>query len=206
MEKKQFQLVNGVYIKNLDGIYESYMIEDKGEFYLFTINVSAENFQLFLKRVCAEINTPGFLVLEVPTNRQEEQKLRNKESDPFHSDVYYLDGGSNADFDNLLNSYGELLINDGVSNFGFGSHNGYDEIFVQEYKIINIFTNEPNKYEAILEALNIEKQNQIKTIWDNICPESPGQISTINIKNENIYDVIENLKNVGMYFHDRRER
>jgi hypothetical protein len=206
MDKKHFQLVKGVYIKNLDGIHESYMIEDKVEYKLLTINVSAENFQMFLKRVCAQINTPGFFVVEVPTNIQDEQKLRNKETAPFHSDVYYLDGGSNVDFENLLNRYGELLINDGGSNFGFGSHNGYDEIFVQEYKVINIFTNEPNKYETILEAMNIAKQNQIKTILDNISPESPGQISTVKIKNENIYDVIENLKNVGMYFHERRER
>ncbi|GLC31186.1 hypothetical protein bsdE14_25960 [Clostridium omnivorum] len=202
----EIKLVKGVYIKKLDGVYESYVIEDKGKYHLFTVNVSEENFEMFLSKVCAQIRTPGFFVLEVPTNLDDEKKLRKKDTDPFHSDVYYLDGGSNQDFEKVLNRYGELLINDGGSNFGFGSHQGYDEIFVQEYKVVNIFTNEPGKYELILEEMKIVKQNSIKTIWDNISSESPGEISSIKINNESIHDAIENLKKAGLYFYERRER
>ncbi|MHC4401329.1 MAG: hypothetical protein ACYTG0_16780 [Planctomycetota bacterium] len=61
-------------------------------YHVFTVNVSAENIHDAFCRLASEVNEPAFLLLETGTHRDIEQELRKNDTDPFHKDVYYLDG------------------------------------------------------------------------------------------------------------------
>lgn len=133
---KPFQLPRGIEIADLSGIREAYSISKTEDgYYALTINVSAERIEPVFARLASEVKPPAFLLLETGTHRDVEKELRKNDTDPLHKDVYYLDGQTWADAKAKLAAYTHLLTHDGGINFGFGSHEGHDEIFVGPYKI-----------------------------------------------------------------------
>lgn len=200
-----FKLVKGVHVPNLQGIHEGYKMESKEDYTFFSVNVSEENIENLFKKLCSCVRTPAFLVIEVPTNGKVEEKIRKNDTDPFHNDVYYLDGGSYIDLLNVFDKYKELLINDGFINFGFGSHKGYDEVFIVDYKIFHIYTDEPEKYLKVLNELGIKADENYKTVWENFSHQSPGGVLSIEVDGLTIYDMVEELKKSGLYLSERRE-
>ena len=52
-----------------------------------------------------------------------------------HQEVCYLDGQTRNQIDSILNSYGEILLEDGISQFAIASHVNHEEIFIQKYKL-----------------------------------------------------------------------
>lgn len=203
--EKTFNVVKGNYIPNLDGIMEGYSIIQNDSLFQITVNVSAENIGNVFRRLCEKVKTPGFLLFEHGTNATIEKQLRKSDSDPFHKDVYYLDGLDWEVFLNLYNEYNELLINDGEINFGFGSHMGTDEVFVGPFKIFTIFTEELEKYIDVLSDLGFERLEDIRTVWDNFSESTPGSRNIIKHNGIDIYDMIELLTQRGLYLAERRE-
>jgi len=138
--------------------------------------------------------------------RSEERKLRKSDSDPLHADVYYWDRCSKKTLTDIMDEYGELLLNDGMSCFGFASHISKDEIYIGTYKITNIFTADPQRYHQMLADLSIPYEDCIKTVWENFSSENPGEIKRIQIRGKDVYDLIEELQGKGLYWAERRER
>ena len=202
----EFQLPRGIEVADLTGIHESYSVTTaEGGYHVFTVNVSAENIHRVFCRLASEVNEPAFLLLETGTHRDEEQELRKKETDPFHKDVYYLDGMKWGDARSMAESYSELFIHDGGINYGFGSHEGHDEVFVGPYKIFSIYADEPAKYHAALQELGISQDECVKTVWDNFTQDSPGRRIVLPDAKPTIWDMIEELKEKGLYLAERRE-
>ena len=203
--KKTFTVVQGNHIPNLEGIMEGYSITQNNDFYQITINVSAENIDSVFKSLCKKVKTPGFLLLEHGTNENIEKQLRKSDLDPFHKDVYYLNGLDWESFLNLYIEFRELLVNDGEINFGYGSHTGVDEVFVGPYKIFTIFTEEVEKYIEVLSDLGFERVVDIKTVWNNFSEETPGGRMIIKHNSIDIYEMVELLTKKGLYLAERRE-
>ncbi|UCG16138.1 MAG: hypothetical protein JSV19_12670 [Phycisphaerales bacterium] len=202
-----FQLVDGVSVTNLDGISEGYSVAqtDAGYFH-FVANVSAERFQTVLMTLAALVNEPGHLIIEKGTHRDDEERLRKTEADPFHCDVFYLDNISFVRFRSIFDRYSRFFIHCGGTNFGFGSGEGTDEVFVDRYKIVVIYADDPQKYIEALETLRIPKRSELKTVWSNFTEATPGSTSVITVEGKTIHEVVEELKKEGLYFAERREQ
>lgn len=203
--RKVFRVVRGNHVSCLDGIEEGYIISKYNDQYRVTINVSAENIDNVFRCLCSKVRTPGFLLLEHGTNAKIEKELRRSDSDPFHKDVYYLDGLEYESFLQLYGKYKELLINDGEINFGFGAHVGVDEVFVGPYKIFTIFTDDVDKYLNTLFSIGIPRKDELKTVWENLTHESPGGRATVEHNGIDIYKMVELLASSGLYLAERRE-
>lgn len=161
MQKSEFKIVEGNHVPNLKGIGEGYCVEKKSDNRLdITINVSAEKIDTVFRALCSLVRTPGFLLLEHGTNIKSEEKLRKSDNDPFHKDIYYLDGLELSEFMELYGKYAHLLINDGEINFGFGSHDGLDEVFVGTYKVFTILTDDIEKYRVMLDNLGYKEKKE----------------------------------------------
>ncbi len=201
-----FQVARGIDVPSLSGIHEAYATEvaTNGQT-TFTVNVSADRLEAVFDVLSSEISDPGFLLLEVSTHLSIEKTLRQSSSDPFHKDVYYLDGISHQQLLDIFKRYGELLIHDGGINFGYGGRVGVDEVFVGPYKVLYIYTGTAEKYEHALGKLGFQKEQNLKTVWDNFTSESPGRRNTVTVENKTIWNVIEELKDSGLYFAERRE-
>src|SRR5881275_1581924 len=105
----EFKLARGIHVQNVDGIHEAYAVQkgDKG-FTQITVNVSADRLERVVRELATLVREPAFLVLECGTHQTEEAKLRKLPSDPFHKDVYYLDGLTQKGFLSIFDSYHDL--------------------------------------------------------------------------------------------------
>ncbi len=145
-------LPSGVTVTNPGNIHECYEVierlhpSDGLPFYSFAINIGADKLRPLLESFCEGLAEPGFFLCEIPATQQEEAELRKSEDDPSHRNAYYKDGCSRQELLDLLSRYGEWLIEDGMSCFGFASHESKDEIYVGKYKIVNIFTHDSDRY------------------------------------------------------------
>jgi len=147
-----------------------------------------------------------FLILEVPTNQKDEEEIAPGIVAALHMDVYYLDGLRQEDAIQLLRDFGELFIQDGMIRFGFGSHGGNNEILLDFYNVVTIYTKTPEQYAGMFERHGISRVPELKTAWDLFTHSTPGECSKITVDGRDIYEIVEHLKQYGLYFAERREK
>lgn len=200
-----FKLSQGIHVADLAGIEEAYSVKLVPDgFYVFTVNVSADNIPKMFRRLASEVAEPAFWLLELPTHRDVEEQLRTTPSDPFHRDVWYLDGLTWQVAQGIFDCYEQLLTHDGEANFGYGSHAGHDEVLVGAYKVFYIYADEPEKYHSALRERGYDEVPRVKTVWENFTQETPGRRSVLTNANPTIWQMAEQLKAHGMYLAERR--
>lgn len=201
-----FQLVRGVTVPDLTGIHEAYSmsVAPRGHA-VFTVNVSAERIDAVFRQLAGEVAEPGFLVLEIGTHASVEASLRKSDADPFHKDVFYLDGLTHRQLLGILDRHGDLLIQDGGIHFGFGSRDGVDEVFVGPYKIVYVYADAPQKYTTALDTLGYPREPRVRTVWHNFRRDAPGSRRVLTDVPTTIWDAIEELKGEGLYFAEHRQ-
>lgn len=168
-------------------------------------NVNADKIEAVIRDYILMHDKPMFFFMELPTNQRDEEKLRKNDTDPRHIDVYYIDGLNAEQALEILSQYGYLLINDGMSKFGFGVHGQATEIMRDKYNVIILLSDDTEKYNGIFNLHNIPRCDKCVTAWDTFSYELPGECSRITVNEKTVYDLPEELKNFGIYFAERRE-
>ena len=163
-------MIKGCKISDPSVLNEGYERTNTG----FFANVNAEKIQPLLKSFVELHNEWSFIILEVPTNAKEETSLHSDGTQPRHKDVYYLDGLTPERATAFLDTFGEWLIHDGLSNFGIGVHSGANEILVGKYNVVTIYTRTPETYRGFFEMHGIQQVRNLKTAWDYFTSGMPG--------------------------------
>lgn len=184
---EDFELIAGVEVQPPEGVASAYTENDDG----FEAVVSAEKIMPLVKSFISLLDEPVFFFLELPKN------INDEENDGY--DIYYLDNCTLPVAKAIMKRYGELLIQDGISRFGFGSHSSNYEIYVRDYQQISIYYPEKTKAIALFSDLGINKTDRLISLWDNFSEETPGISIRIELNGENVFDIPENLKSEGMY-------
>lgn len=206
-ESSSFRTVAGCEVADLTGIHEGYSVKAANGYHVITINVSAEKIADVFLRLAELPREPVFLTIEVGTHKDEEAALRKTDSDPFHNDVYYIDGLSLSAAREIVKKYSTILVQDGCVEFGIGSHgkDSHDEVFVNGYKIFYVYAVDPEKYLKALVSLGFQEEPQIRTVWDTFTPPTPGKRNVLTDAETTIWGMIEELKKQGLYLAERRE-
>ncbi len=200
-----FTVPRGIDITNLSGIQEGYTIDITEEGYaLFEVNISADNIKNTFYKLATLVKPPCFMVIEIPTSEEEEDKIRLTDNAPYYNDLYYYDDIEPEKMKEIFEKYQDFFIHDGLINFGFGSHEGFDEIFIGKYKIGYIYADEPNKYMHLFAAIGVERLDTMRTVWENFDDDNPGSRFALDFNEKSIYNMIEELKEDGFYFAERR--
>ena len=147
---------------------------------------------------------PHFFFLEIPCTEQEAAQLRKSDKDPSHYNVYYLDGCTEPVTQAIIKRYGELLINDGLTRFGFGSNSTGEEIYVLDYQQINVYS-EDGRFDKVYKELGVPEAERVVTPWENFTPDNVGISMAVEIEGEQCSDIPLNLKKEGMYLAETRE-
>lgn len=206
VSQSKFRTVDGVTVPDLTGVAEGYSVKTAPAGYSdFTVNVSAERLAYVFRELSSQVAGLGYFLLETGTPRDIEETLRHKPSDPFHRDVFYLDGITVERAHAILAANERNLIHDGGVNFGFGSHKSRDEVFVGTYKIVRIYTDAPEKYREALKRLGFPKRETLKTVWDNLGPNTPGKRTILEDARPTRWEMIDALKTEGLHFAERRD-
>lgn len=195
-------MVKGCKVHDPTLLYEDYQRTETG----YVANVNAEKIQTLVERFIALQDEWVFLILEVPTNAKDEVEIRPGVVEALHMDVYYLDGLTKESAISLLHTFGPLFIHDGMCKFGFGSHSGNNEIVQDRYNVVTIYTKTPEQYDGMFESLGITEVAELKTAWDFFTHDTPGECCMVPYREKDIYEIVEHLKQYGLYFAERREK
>lgn len=195
------ELIKGHAVAKLNGLTEHYaQTSDKW----LSASVSASRIQLvfehFIKRQAKD--EQFFLFIELPTSREIEDEL----DDGFHWDIYYLSGLTQQEALAFLETTNfQILIHDAMSYVGFGTRFSQSELGLYAYNVMAAHAaNGIGELEALFESLGIPKQETLKSARDYITKEHYGVASTYAIDGKICYDVVEELKELGLYFYERR--
>lgn len=142
-----------------------------------------------------------FFILELPTNQAEEPEPERA----LHKDIYYLDNLTRDQAMELLREYGELLAQDGMSAFGFGGQEVGDEIMVEKYNLVTLWSRRPVKFKPLLESLGLPEVEHLVTAGETFDQDHPGRCSLVTVNGVTVYDLPELLKDRGLYFCERRK-
>lgn len=194
-------MIKGCRINNPSILFEGYEQTESG----FIANVNAEKIQQLLEEFVLLHNECCFIIIEVPTNAKEETALTAGGTQLFHKDVYYLDGLTPDRAIDFLRVFGEWFVHDGLSNFGIGLHSGANEIVLGKYNVVTVYTKTPRKYINFFESHSIHEVFNLKTAWDYFAYDKPGESFLYEYEGKDVYDMIEYLKQYGLYFAERRE-
>jgi len=175
-----FQTAAGVNIPYSEKLEEKYQRDGNS----FILNLSFEKLPDFIKTFYTNISEPLFLAVHPDAEANE---------------VWYLDNMTKEQLAMILSGYGELLYQDGLSAFAVGSLKTEDEIYVEKYKVVSIYTSEPKRALSLFKRYGISQTSKLITAWDLFSEETPGSAQRLKIAGYTIPDMINELEKIGMY-------
>lgn len=190
------KLSKGYQINNAHQIKECFSTEGDN----ILINVDADNYLEIMKSLSLLIPEPCFFILEVPCSKEKETELNKGKKDALHNDVYYLDNIDHEFMLSILNDLGDILINDGISSFGFSSLIDQIEIMKCNYSLISIYSKISDPFIQKLKELGIEEVDNIIAADDLINEDNPGICKRyVSPKGKDVFDIVKALSKAGMY-------
>lgn len=195
-------MVKGCTVPFPEQLSEGYEVQENRIF----ANVNAEKIlDVFNHFIVMHDDDQGFFILELPVNRDEEEEIRPGVVEATHKHVYYIDALSTEEALTILIRSGELLINDGISYFGYGFPKTGDEMMLDKYNVITIFSQEIDRYSDFFDPHDIPRVEDLKMAWDTFSEEHPGIAERIDIDGKSVYDLVDQYKDWGIYKADTRE-
>ena len=171
----------------------------------FTANVDADKIREVLEHFISIHQEPLFVILELPSKKKDETEIRPGVVEKLHKDVYYLGGRTQEDALALLHRFGDVLIRDGMSAFGFGCHQSHEEIMVGQYNVVSIYSGNEKAYEGFFECHGISRVKPLVTAWNTFTKDAPGECKRIETDGKSVFDIPDICAEWGMFLAERRE-
>ena len=194
-------LVKGHQVSLVENLFESFT--KLTEHHLMA-NVHAEKILEIFQHFIVIHDEPLFFILELPVSIDREKVIAKNIIKESHKDVYYIDGCSREECLALLIRYGDLLVNDGLSKFGFGGHKSHDEIMLDSYNVVTIYSKELSKFNDFFEPHNIQFVEELVTACKTFSKTSPGISEIYESNGKTVYDLPEELAEWGIYLAENR--
>ena len=194
-------LVKGHRVSLVENLFESFT--KLTEHHLMA-NVHAEKILEVFQHFIVIHDEPLFFILELPVSIDREKVVAKNIIKESHKDVYYIDGCSREECLALLIRYGDLLVNDGLSKFGFGGHKSHDEIMLDSYNVVTIYSKELSKFNDFFEPHNIQFVEELVTAWKTFSKTSPGISEIYECNGKTVYDLPEELAEWRIYLAETR--
>ncbi|MBR1864088.1 MAG: hypothetical protein IJ806_08385 [Ruminococcus sp.] len=179
-----FRLCLGVSVTGSEGLESSFSVSGQEVRGLLSAELILKCAEGFLETV----PEPVFFFLELPMENGGEGYQ-----------VYYLDNCTREVAGAIIKRYGQLLAEDGLCRFGFGSNRTEEEIYFTDYQEFSVYSLSPGKVRDMLKKLGCRETEEPSSLWDLMSDEEPGTLSGIEIEGETVFDIPENLKDAGMY-------
>ena len=194
-------LVKGHQVSLVENLFESFT--KLTEHHLMA-NVHSEKILEVFQHFIAIHDEPLFFILELPVSVDREKEIAKNIIEELHKDVYYIDNCSREECLVLLIRYGDLLVNDGLSKFGFGGHKSHDEIMLDSYNVVTIYSKELSKFNDFFEPHNIQFVEELVTAWGTFSKTSPGISEIYESNGKTVYDLPVELAEWGIYLVETR--
>ncbi len=180
---KQIKLIHGIEFSEADKLKAEFKADGEN----LTLTLSAEDYPAFFQKAVQALAEPIFFFAELPAAEGEEYK------------TYYLDNCTLPVIKAILKRYGGILYSDGVLRFGFGSNKGGDEVYMQEYQQLSVYSGNISAFKKIISELGYCENPDALTLWDIISEQSPISGESVECEGETAADMIDNLRELGLY-------
>ena len=194
-----FRFIKGCYAGCEKKLREGFEASENG----FVANVSAGHIEPLVRDYIAAQTEELFLFIEKPCSLAEEEPDERGVVTQPHVNVYYWDGITKEDANAVLDEYGEWLINDGMTHFGFGVKGFASEIMKKAYNVISLYSRNPAQERLLMERWLPETQ-ELRTAWDYFDRHHPGDCFRYDRDGKSVHDVVEELLRRGLYFAERK--
>lgn len=198
------KMIKGAKVPRPEEIKEEYEIDDKW----LTGNVDVDKIGKILKNFIMMNNDNDiFLAIEYPSSLEDEKTFKDNVVEKeekgkkysylkvWHKNIYYMDSLTQDKALEILDKYGDILINDGYCYFGFGNRK-FDEISKTKYNVMYAYSKDDlSKYEKIFKDNGLVKTDNLKTAWEQFTQENPGE----TYADERTKEVMKELLKNGMY-------
>ena len=198
-KNKGFHLIEGCRANCEAQLREGFQQTEHG----FVANVSAEHIDPLMRAYIAAQTEELFLFIETPCNLQDEEPDENGVVTQPHVNVYYWDGITKSEANTVLDQYGDWLIHDGFTCFGFGIAGFSSEIMKDRYNVLNLFSADPARDRPLL-AQRLPESKALKTAWNYFDRQHPGTCFPYRKNGQTVYDAVNALLQQGLYFAERR--
>lgn len=178
-----FLLCQGVSAAGCEGLTSSFKISGEDISGLLSAELIADCALGFIDI----IDEPVFFFLELAVEDSEDY------------DLYYLDNCTKEVARAVMERYGQLLVNDGLSRFGFGSNKTGEEVYFTDYQEFTMYTKKPAKAAKMLKELGLAETDEPDSIWDMLSDDNVGSLSAVESEGETVFDIPEALEDAGMY-------
>ena len=202
-----FNFIKGAKIRESIVLKEEYEIDENWIY----ANISAENIRKVIDKFLEiEKGNRFCLFIEIPANIADENVIGMDDEgfyqlDGRHMDVYYLNNITEEYVVYLLDKFGDILINDGLSHFGVLSQSGR-EIGKYKYNVIKAYTRDDLlPLIKVFHSFEIPEMDNLVTAWDYFSQDNPGESELYKKDGKTIYDVVDELKEIGLYKYEQRE-
>ena len=175
-----FQTAAGVTVPFPEQLSDAYQLEGEN----LTASLSFEKLADFVRAFYTRLDEPLFLAIHPDADTDE---------------VWYLDNMTKKQLTMILDGYGELLYQDGLSAFAIGSLATEEELFVQKYKVLSIYSPRISRFVKLLERFGVTRTDKLVTAWDTFSKEHPGEAQRLEIAGQTVPDMIRELQKIGMY-------
>ena len=198
-EKTMFEMRKGFSVPFSEKIIEGYRCENG----IMTANVSAEKTNDVLEHFINDHEDEElFFILELPTSERFEPKDEKGNITALHKDVYYIDGCTAALIRDILDIVGGLLLDDGMVQYGIGSHASSDEIMICKYNEVVLFG---ERTDGFFEQHGIFRDDNLVSAWDTFTAQHSGICTRAKKDGRTVYDIPAIFAELGMYMAQRRE-
>ena len=183
-------LVKGHRVSLVENLFESFT---KLTEHHLTANVHAKKYSTFFNTLLRFMASPSFLFWNRLSLLIEKKVIAKNIIKESHKDVYYMDACSRDECLEQLIRYGDLLLNDGLSKFGFGGHKSHDEIMLDSYNVVTIYSKELSKFNDFFEPHNIQFVEELVTAWKTFSKTSLGISEIYESNGKTVYDLPREL-------------
>lgn len=168
---------------------------------MLNANVDADKIAgILMDFVELHADEPIFFILELPPeNRSSIQVSDGQNIIGEDNETYYIDDLTPEKARELMERFGDLLINDGVSRFGFGGNFSNDQLIVDKYNVLNLFAQEVEPVQAIFEKYGLQKVDNLVNAWDTFSEENPGICTRYEKNSLDVFSIPERLLSWGIY-------
>jgi hypothetical protein len=183
MDKTGFILCQGVSLRDTGSVRTAFRCDNGRIEGALSAEVILPAARAFIKAA----KEPVFFFLELPDETGE------------NYETYYLDNCTKKVAYAVIDRFGELLANDGVSRFGFGSNSADEEIYFEDYQEFSAYIGDMQGFAKSLEELGAEREEKPAALWDLLSDDNVGCLSPVELDGETVFDIPEALADAGMY-------
>lgn len=179
----KFVLCQGVSLRTVGDVRSAFSAEGENIRGILSAELLIPAAKAFIK----VIKEPIFFFIELPAETSDKYE------------VYYLDNCTKPVVDAIIKRYGELLANDGICRFGFGSNSTDEEIYFEDYQEFSAYVKRPEALCKALEKLGVKHGESYPTLWEQFSDDNVGCLSPVELDGESVYDIPIALEQAGMY-------